>query len=237
MDILLHTHIRLPKPTHRNQRHYVQMASIHYSDVHIRICMGFGELHYVRVVYGRYHKIEDQSALVINYRIESCSDYFGAGPVFITLGWSSYCAECSLESWLRQIPTPNYSQSQTLSELYTYALSQSLTNPSIWYFGIQSIDSPEIQPSTSLFPTISNVTYNFTDYTFFGNCSLTPPSSPPSNSSLSGSNSSNSIGSDYLKAVNDRWTFSAYAPSVVLLDDTDGSGEEVLTPDRGDEAE
>jgi hypothetical protein len=185
--------------------------------------------------------------------------------VTIQVAWNHSCDKYPLQVILKANFSSNGMSYQVTSspalfsrtrgkntQLYTYALSQSPISPNIWYFGIQSIDSPDIQPSTALYPTISNVTYNFTDYTFSGNCSLTPPSSSPSNSSPcvrgtfnpndtlsfnitylsgAGSNNSNSIGSDYLKAVNDQWAFAADPPGVVLLDDTNGSGDEILRTD------
>jgi len=118
---------------------------------------------------------------------------------------------------------------------YTYDLFQSSADD--WSFNLRTIDAPDLNQSAPEYPSISNITYDFRDFTVSGNCT-----SPPSNATtqcISGSFNPNNFlsfslhdlrtnATSNLRAVDKQWAFSNDAPSFILKDD---SGAEVLRTD------
>jgi hypothetical protein len=118
---------------------------------------------------------------------------------------------------------------------YTYEVFQSSTDS--WSFNLLSVDAPNLNQSSPDYPSISNVTYNFKDFTVSGMC--TSLSSAETIQCISGTFNPNNFLSFSLydlqsnatlnlRAVDKEWAFSEEAPSVLLKDD---SGTEILKTD------
>lgn len=119
--------------------------------------------------------------------------------------------------------------------LYTYDIFQSSAD--IWSLNIRTIDSPELANNISspLYPSISNISYNFIDNTVSANC--TSQNSSTTTSCIHGTFTIDGVLSfnltdtrtnttSNLRADNKQWTFDGYAPSVVLNDGS--TGQEVV---------
>jgi len=123
------------------------------------------------------------------------------------------------------------------TSLYTYDTFQSSAN--LWSFDMRTINSPDLaqNQSSTLYPSISKITYNFVDHTILGSC--TSPSSNMTSTCFRGSfnlnnylsfklmdlRSNSTIG---IRAVDKKWTFYDSAPSVLLID---GDGGQILRTD------
>lgn len=119
--------------------------------------------------------------------------------------------------------------------LYTYDIFQSSAD--IWSLNIRTIDSPELtnNMSSPLYPSISNITYNFVDDTLSANC--TSQNSNTTISCIHGTFTTDGLLSfnltdtrsnisSNLRSANKQWTFDGYAPSVVLNDAS--TGQEIV---------
>jgi hypothetical protein len=134
-----------------------------------------------------------------------------------------------------QPTTASYFQGNT--PLYTYDIFQSSAD--LWSFNIRTIDSPDLaqNQSSPLYPSISNITYDFVDDSVLGNC--TSPSSNTTSTCIKGFfNPNNYLSFNItdlrtnltanIRAVDKQWAFDNDAPSVLLKD---SSGVEVIRTD------
>lgn len=161
---------------------------------------------------------------------------------FFQHAWSHGCDNYPVQVILdgRTFGGPEYTANtahffQGTLPLYTYDLFQS--SASDWLFNLRTIHVPNLNQSSLDHPSISNVTYNFKDFTVSGNC--TSPSSAETAQCISGSFNPNNFLSFSLydlranttlnlRAVDNQWAFRNDPPSVLLKDD---GGTEILKTD------
>jgi len=126
---------------------------------------------------------------------------------------------------------------QGYTPLYSYDIFQSSADQ--WSFNIRTINSPDLAQNHSapLYPSISNITYDFIYNTVSANCTF--PSSNTTSTCVTGSFNPNnylsfnltdlrSNSTTYLHAVDKEWAFGDDAPSVILKD---SNGVEVIRTD------
>ena len=121
--------------------------------------------------------------------------------------------------------------------IYTYDIFQQSAND--WTFNIRTLDSPTLANNQSdpIYPSVSNITYNFVDNTVSANC--TSPNANATFRCVDGSFNPNDYlsfkisdlrdnSTTNLNAVDKQWAVGDDAPSVILKDE---SGVEVIRTD------
>jgi len=121
--------------------------------------------------------------------------------------------------------------------IYTYDIFQQSADD--WTFNIRTLDSPALANNQSdpIYPSVSNITYNFVDNTVSANC--TSPNANTTFRCVDGSFNPNDYlsfkisdlrdnSTTNLNAVDKQWAFGNDAPSVILKDE---SGVEVIRTD------
>ncbi|KIM82409.1 hypothetical protein PILCRDRAFT_820243 [Piloderma croceum F 1598] len=212
----------------------------------LRVCLGF---------LGLLQEYLSQKATFTGFILSPIAAVLILGPFFSpwiarplaqNAAWNHGCDKYAIQIILKanasngviyQPSIASYFQGNTA--LYSYEMLQSSAD--LWSFGIRSIDSPDLaqNQTASLYPSISNITYNFTDDSVSGNCSSSPSNVTTTTCIEGFFNPNNSLSFNLtdlrtnttteLRAVDKQWTFTDYAPSVVLRDSD--SGTEVIRTD------
>jgi hypothetical protein len=155
-------------------------------------------------------------------------------PLAQKAAWNHGCDNYPIQVVLdaRAYDGPSYqptiaSYFQGNTPLYAYDIFQASADE--WSFNIRTIYSQDLanNRSSSLYPSISNITYNFVDNSVSGNC--TSPSSNTTSTCIEGYFNPNnylsfnltdlrSSSTAYIRAVDKQWAFDDDAPSVLLKD-------------------